>query len=642
MCVRSLLFFIPVFLNIAFTQDYRFPLNLSPDLSGSFGDLRRNHFHTGLDMRTGGVTGHPVFAIADGWVYRIKVSPYGYGNALYLMHENGYISAYGHLDGFIPVLQDSIFNKQRETQLNHIDWYLKAGAYKVKKGDKIAYAGNSGHSGGPHLHFEIREDEEHILNPMQFYKHLFQDRYAPVPKKIAFTPLEPQALIQGKPYRKEYTLVPKGNGYALSDTVRCSGRVGLEYLVEDRLRAGGFTLNPPLAELYIDDSLHITWQLNRFGFEQKRYVNGHIEYDIFKKNGNQFQRMYRNDRGKMPFYSVNGKHAGEIMLQEGTLHRFTLKISDMHGNATEVKGWLRHQAPAKNTVLPEVSAVKPVITWEQKGNALHLHIRPCDKSTLKGLQAEYADRTVYQLTPVYASATEALVVFPIQKAQTLRISNASETIRKVFLIRAILNPDKIESIAFEGMKVETPLGTLLDTLALHISSSVAVGNSYSPVYTVGDPQVPLMRGIRIGIQASKTVADSNCMYVANCAGGKRTRLDGQEKVGDMYYANSPDFGVFCLVCDQVKPTLGVCNFKSGQNIQGLKHLTFAASDSGAGIDEDKTSVFAGAVWVPAAWDHKLQKFKVDTSLLPKGSFELRIELRDKTGNLHVSRYNLVR
>jgi hypothetical protein len=151
-----------------------------------------------------------------------------------------------------------------------------------------------------------------------------------------------------------------------------------------------------------------------------------------------------------------------------------------------------------------------------------------------------------------------------------------------------------------------------------------------------------MRGIRIGIQASKTVADSNCMYVANCAGGKRLRLDGQEKVGDMYYAHSPDFGVFCLACDQVKPTLGVCNFKSGQNIQGLKHLTFAASDSGAGIDEDRTSVFAGAVWVPAAWDHKLQKFKVDTSLLPKGSFELRIELRDKTGNLHVSRYNLVR
>lgn len=642
MYVRSLLFFITVFLNIAFAQDYRFPLNLNPDLSGGFGDLRRNHFHTGMDIRTGGVTGHPVFAIADGWVYRIKVSPFGYGNALYLMHENGYISAYAHLDDFIPALKDSIRNKQSETQLNHIDWYLKPGAHKVKKGDKIAYAGNSGHSGGPHLHFEIRKDEEHILNPMQLYAHVFQDNYKPLPKKIAFTPLEPIAAIQGKPYRKEYTLVPKGNAYELTDTVRISGKVGLEYLVEDRLRAGGFTLNPPLAKLFIDDSLHITWQMLGFGFEQKRYVNGHMVYEVYKKTGNQFQRMYRNDRGKMPFYTVTGKHAGGITLQDDTPHRFVLKISDYHGNTSEVRGWLRHQAPAKSAMLPEVSAVKPVITWEQKGNALHLLIRPCDKSTLKGLQAEYADRSVYPLTPVYASASEALVVFPVQKPLTLRMSNTSETIRKVFLIRAILNPDKSESIAFEGLKVETPQGTLLDTFALSISSSPAVGNSYSPVYTVGDTEVPLMKGIRIGIQASKPIADSSCVYVANCAGGKRTRLDGQEKIGDLYYAHSPDFGVFCLACDQVKPTLGVCNFKSGQNIQALKQLTFSASDNGSGIDEDRTSVFAGDVWIPAAWDHKLQKFKVETALLPKGSFELRIELRDKTGNMVVHRYNLVR
>ncbi|HKL71560.1 MAG TPA: M23 family metallopeptidase, partial [Marinilabiliaceae bacterium] len=149
--------------------DFRFPLDIETMVSGSFGELRGNHFHSGVDFTTQGKTGLPVYSIEDGYVSRIAVSPTGFGKALYIAHPNGYTSVYAHLESFSPSIEKVVLDFQYSQESFQINEYLQPGELTVKKGELIALSGNSGGSSGPHLHFEIREtSQQKPLNVHRF------------------------------------------------------------------------------------------------------------------------------------------------------------------------------------------------------------------------------------------------------------------------------------------------------------------------------------------------------------------------------------------------------------------------------------------------------------------------------------------
>ncbi len=170
----SLLVFLLVSTLISFTQtiypqDYfRSPIDGRIYLSGTFGELRSNHFHSGIDIKTGGVEGENVYAVADGYISRIKISPWGYGNAVYIKHPNGYTSVYGHLRNYNKIIGEYVKNEQYKKQKFALDLFLEPHEIQIKKSDVIAISGNSGSSGGPHLHFEIRDSKERPL-PTSFW-----------------------------------------------------------------------------------------------------------------------------------------------------------------------------------------------------------------------------------------------------------------------------------------------------------------------------------------------------------------------------------------------------------------------------------------------------------------------------------------
>ena len=160
-----------------------------PTIVGNFGEPRRLHFHTGLDFRTNQEEGHAVFAAADGYISRINVSSVGYGNALYITHPNGYVSVYGHLQRFNSKIMQRLRKEQYAKENFAVDFYLQPNEISVKKGDTIALSGNTGGSGGPHLHFEIRDSAERIYNPMLFgYK--LKDDMKPVVSFLKFYALD--------------------------------------------------------------------------------------------------------------------------------------------------------------------------------------------------------------------------------------------------------------------------------------------------------------------------------------------------------------------------------------------------------------------------------------------------------------------
>ena len=186
-------------------------------LAGNFSELRPNHFHTGLDYKFGGVEGEPIYAVADGWVHKIKISSFGYGNVIYLKHPSGHITLYGHLRNFNPALHAWMKKKMYEAKLNELEINLKKGELPVKKGELIANGGNTGSSGGPHLHFEIRDSLDRAMDPLLAGYSEILDRTPPTPQKIAIVPLELDSRVNGKFQRVEVTPVLSGANYRIPE-----------------------------------------------------------------------------------------------------------------------------------------------------------------------------------------------------------------------------------------------------------------------------------------------------------------------------------------------------------------------------------------------------------------------------------------
>lgn len=607
--------------------EFQFPMTLKPDLSGAFGDLRKNHFHTGIDIRTGGVEGVPVYAAADGWIYRLKVSPYGFGNTIYLMHKDGYITAYAHLQKFIPVLEDSVLIRQKLTRLNSADWYLTPYAHKIKKGELIAWSGNSGSSGGPHLHFEIREDEEHILNPMQFYKTYFEDNYRPIPEKIVFSPISTGASIQGKLEKKEFTPIALGGGkYIIKDTIEINGLIGIEYQVTDRLRSEAFKLNVPFVKLKIDDSLVFEFTLNKFGFSNKRMVNKHLDYSKYQSVGASIQKCYLTDGNKFECYQTESNQ-GRIHLPENKTHSWKISFTDYHGNTSSVMGWIKNKPPTYSSNIPAISAIKPKVLIEQTDHHIRMIISNADKNILEGLRLIRTNGKADLIKPIAYIGQTAYFEIEINEPFPIQIKNDKGSISEKFNYKTLIYPDSIQTFLFENISLKFNPGVNSDTFALEVESEPYQWNTWSPIYKIGRKGHPLMRPLEIAIKPSRPILDSTKIFVAKCDGGIRTWLDGQKKLGDFYHANSIELGKFCLACDQAIPTAGGIQYKAGGS------LSFTASDSGgSGLDEDRSAVFINGEWVPAIWQPKSGSFKIPPRFIPIGKKEIEIIVKDRVGN----------
>ncbi|MDX5346044.1 MAG: M23 family metallopeptidase, partial [Hymenobacteraceae bacterium] len=179
---------------------FKFPIKPGQQnyLSGTMGEIRSNHFHGGIDVKTDQKIGLPVYAAADGYVSRIKMSSYGYGNIIYLTHPNGKITTYAHLSEYAPALADYVLKKQYEQETFDIELFPEKNKFAFKKGDVIAYSGNTGGSGGPHLHFEIRDTEDNLYNPLQYRFSEIKDSTPPTVSAFALKTMSIDARVNGK------------------------------------------------------------------------------------------------------------------------------------------------------------------------------------------------------------------------------------------------------------------------------------------------------------------------------------------------------------------------------------------------------------------------------------------------------------
>lgn len=318
-----------------YPQDtFRSPMDIPLILAGTFGELRSNHFHSGVDIKTQQREGLPVFAIGDGSVTRIKISHWGYGKALYVAHPNGYTSVYGHLQKFSPEIEAYIKKVQYEKKSYQVEVFPDLGEVKVEKGKIMAYGGNTGGSSGPHLHFEIRSSiTEKPTNPL-LYGLEVRDATNPILEKIFVYPLSKGAIVNQSNEKAEITFSKQADGTFLAEKVFASGSIGFGFKGFDRQDLAANKNGVYSVQLSVNGKTYTEYDFETFSFGETRYINTLIDYDHYGAYRERLHQCFRTPGNKLDIYKTfyNG---GRLVIEEGMTYSVVLLLKDIAGNATK-------------------------------------------------------------------------------------------------------------------------------------------------------------------------------------------------------------------------------------------------------------------------------------------------------------------
>lgn len=487
---------------------FRNPLDIPIQLAGNFGELRPNHFHAGLDIKTQQRENLLVHAAADGYVSRIGVSHTGYGNVVYITHPNGYTTVYGHLNRFFPALEEYVKQQQYAAESWVQDLKIPAGKFPVKKGELIAWSGNTGGSAGPHVHFEIRSTQtEHGLNPLLFGFDI-ADATAPVVSRIAIYDMERSIYDQSPvilPVKKvggEYvTTAPVVKVKAAS--------VGLGLTAVDKMSpTAANTYGIYQVVLFDEDVPNTSFTIDNIGFDESMYINAHIDYKTKKSGGPWIQLLFTEPGNKLSIYQ-DMQGDGVLDLSDGKPHPVKMQVKDAYGNTSVVKVTLQQsgepdkEAACANTMYAESRNIFENNQVEFYLDETALYDKICfNYAELDGKGGFPAYRLHTPLVPVHTPFNLRLKP---ERPLPAHLAN------KVVMVR-------------DGLG-QTITGTTVDN-GWYVGKFREFGTFHLAVDTVA-PKITIIGGLKSGANLSKAAKLSFAMSDANGIKSYRAELDGK-------------------------------------------------------------------------------------------------------------------
>lgn len=317
-----------------FAQNYLWPTNASYALTSSFCEYRPGHYHAAIDIKTWNREGYPIYAVDDGSVYRIRVSPFGYGKGLYLKMKDGQIAVYGHLQKFNDVIEKRVFEQQMKNQRYSV--HFSPNDIHVKKGTILGYTGQTG-IGSPHLHFEIRDKKDRPLNPLKYYNQV-KDNIAPVIQSLLVIPSGRSSQVAGSHLPKSYSIKKrKSREYYLNKPISVNGAVGLAFECYDMADGVYNKYAHYKAELFINNQKIFHSQYDRLDFD----LTGQVDIDIYFPqkawHNDVFNKLYIDSYNQLEFYD---RSLGNGKIEVDTTMTFRLEVSDYHGNTSYLYGML--------------------------------------------------------------------------------------------------------------------------------------------------------------------------------------------------------------------------------------------------------------------------------------------------------------
>ena len=343
------------------------PLDIPMQLSGNFGELRPNHFHAGFDFKTQQKEGLKVYAAAEGYVSRIKISTFGNGKTIYITHPNGYTSVYAHLQKAVGSIQDFITKTHYKEQAFEIEMYLKPGEIPIKKGEWIAISGNTGASEGPHLHFEIRDSKtEYIINPMLFgFDSGFKDTKKPSISGLYVYPLTPKSTVNKsqRPILLNYSL--QKDGTFLADKVVANGEIGFGIIADDYDDVSFNKNGVYSVHSFLNGQPRFGYQFDTYSFDDMRYVNALIDYAKYKKTKQRVQKLFMKNKYGLAFIKTD-EAKGQITPIPNLDEVYRIEVADFFGNKTAITVPIQFDASA--AVIPAESKVSNYFIKANKDN----------------------------------------------------------------------------------------------------------------------------------------------------------------------------------------------------------------------------------------------------------------------------------
>ena len=289
-------------------QQLRNPFDFPILLSGNFGELRSNHFHSGIDFKTQGVEGKPVHTVQEGYVSRISVSPWGYGNGLYITHPDGTTTVYGHLQKFSKKIANYVKEQQYAQESFNVNLFLTPDLLPVEKNEVVALSGNTGSSGGPHLHFEVRDtDTEEVMDPLDYFSDRITDTRPPKIQGIQIVPIEGKGVVNGKSKKLEIKPVTAKNGkQTITGKIEAWGEIGLAVKAYDYMDNTTNIYGVREITLTADSQVIFHSNLDKFAFDETRYLNTFTDYEEWKDHRSFYMRSFIEPGNRLRFLeSVN-------------------------------------------------------------------------------------------------------------------------------------------------------------------------------------------------------------------------------------------------------------------------------------------------------------------------------------------------
>ncbi len=384
------------------TDYFRAPLDIPLVLSGTFGEPRPNHFHSGLDIKTNKTTGLKVYAVGPGYVSRIKVSTYGYGNAIYISHPNGYTSVYGHLEHFNTAIDKYVKKMQYQRERFSIELYPGKELFPVKKSQVIAYSGNSGGSSAPHLHFELRDAKSEVpINPLLF-KLKVADHIAPIIKSLAIYPINKghqimdPILLNASQSGKQFKLT--------ADTIFVnSPQAVLGISTYDQLDGSENNNGVYSISLFKEDQNIFSFQMDKIAFHHTRYANSHIDYREKKLSGDTFHKCFLLPGNKLPIYDQVVKK-GVVDLSNDQPVKIRILVRDFENNTSELNFYVQSIPASGNNGNMNKNITKTF--YYQVANSFHdseISLNFTANSFYDTLQFKYSkyDTTGYEYSAIH-------------------------------------------------------------------------------------------------------------------------------------------------------------------------------------------------------------------------------------------------
>jgi murein DD-endopeptidase MepM/ murein hydrolase activator NlpD len=348
------------FFLFAFSQQYpqnyfRNPLNIPMQLVANFGELRANHWHMGLDIRTQQKENLPVYAAAEGYIARVKIEPGGFGRAIYINHPNGYTTLYAHLNNFFPALEQYVKAEQYKEESWAVELEIPRQLFPVDKGTFIAYSGNTGGSQGPHVHFEIRDTKtEECLNPLLFGMPII-DNVPPTISRLALYDRTKSVYTQSPRY---LALKKTGSVYTTAPLKISSNEISFAIGATDRFTNSGNANGIYSARLLLDGVPQLEFILDKIDYLETRYLNAQIDYKLKFNGGAYLQHLSCMPGDRSDVYTINSD--GVLRFEDSEVHQVRIEVRDAKKNLSVVEFTVQYAGGAQslptstfNRFLPE-------------------------------------------------------------------------------------------------------------------------------------------------------------------------------------------------------------------------------------------------------------------------------------------------